>query len=202
MYLSKILIIGDACRNPYDIHQTLWRLFPNTGGATRDFLFRIEHSELTRAEILMQSETMPESPSMANVKILAWKEYRLVLNPSQKLRFLLIANPIKTINDEAERKKITGETKKCRVPLIKEDDQKLWVERKFQDSVSFETFTIEPIRPIRFYKAREERVGKIQPVSFQGILNVKNVEGVKKLIEKGIGPAKAFGCGLLSLAKV
>jgi len=55
--------------------------------------------------------------------------------------------------------------------------------------------------PLRFYKTKEERAGKIQPVSYKGVLNVRDAEGVVMLIRKGIGPAKAFGCGLLSLAR-
>lgn len=200
MYLSKVFVTGPACRNPYEIHRALWRLFPKDEEASRDFLFRIGPADWTHAEILLQSETKPEQLD-ANVKIQACKDYQLSLSSGQRLRFLLIANPIKTIHDEAGRKTADGETKKCRVPLIREEDQRLWIERKFQDSASFEKLTIDPMPLLRFYKKKEERAGKIQPVSFQGVLNVKNAEGIEDLIKKGIGPAKAFGCGLLSLAR-
>jgi len=43
--------------------------------------------------------------------------------------------------------------------------------------------------------------GKIQSVGFQGILQVAKPTILKEIIINGIGPAKAFGCGLLSLAK-
>ena len=65
----------------------------------------------------------------------------------QQLRFRLCANPIKTIRDENGRKNKKGEIKRCRVPLLKENQQIAWLKKK------------------------------------------------------GIGPAKSFGCGLLSLAK-
>jgi len=54
----------------------------------------------------------------------------------------------------------------------------------------------------KFRKNRENRAGKIQPVRFQGVLKVEEPEAVMELVQNGIGPAKAFGCGLLSLAKV
>jgi CRISPR system Cascade subunit CasE len=200
MYLSKILINGPACHNPYEIHRVLWRLFPEDADACRKFLFRVGHSDRNHAEVLLQSEKKPDR-SCVEAKVLASKEFPLTLHSGQRLHFLLIANPIKTINDETGRKRADGETKKCRVPLIREDDQRAWIERKFQDAASFETLVIDPGFPLRFRKSKEERIGKIQPVSFQGILNVTVPEGMTELVQNGIGPAKAFGCGLLSLAK-
>jgi CRISPR system Cascade subunit CasE len=200
MYLSKIMISGAACRNPYEIHRALWTLFPDDVDADRDFLFRVGHSDRSRAEILMQSIREPEISSNA-VKIIACKEYHLPLDAGLRLCFLLVANPVKTINDEGERQNARGETKKCRVPLVREEDRRDWIERKFQDAASIETLVIEPMLPLRFRKNRESRAGKIQPVSFQGILKVKAPDAIITLVKNGIGPAKAFGCGLLSLAR-
>lgn len=200
MYLSKILINGPACRNPYEIHRMLWRMFPEDADASRDFLFRVRRLERNIAEVLMQSAKKPEQSS-AEAKVLTWKEFPLTLHAGQRLRFLLIANPIKTINDEEGRKKEDGEAKKCRVPLIREEDQRAWIERKLQNTASFETLVIYPVCPLKFKKGKEDRAGKIQPVSFQGILNVKTPEEMIELVQRGIGPAKAFGCGLLSLAR-
>lgn len=200
MYLSKILIDGPACRNLYEIHRVLWRLFPEDANGRREFLFRVGRSDWQCAEVLLQSERKPVRSS-AEAKVLAWKEYPLSLHGGQCLRFFLIANPIRTISDEADRKKASGETKKCRVPLIREEDQRTWIERKFQDAASFDALAVDPLLPLRFRKGKEDRAGKIQPVSFQGVLKVKNPATMKDLVQTGVGPAKAFGCGLLSLAK-
>jgi len=200
MYLSKILISGPACRNPYDIHRVLWRLFPEEADAHREFLFRVGHSERNHAEVLLQSERKPVRSS-EEAKILAWKEFPLSLHVGQCLRFFLIANPIKTIDDEGGRKNVRGDTKKCRVPLISDEDRQTWIKRKFQDAASIEVLAIDPLLPLRFRKGKEDRAGKIQPVSFQGVLNVKNPAILSELIQNGIGPAKAFGCGLISLTR-
>ena len=200
MYLSKILIKGAFSRNPYEIHRALWKLFPEDTGAHREFLFRVTHGDWNRAEILMQSFEIPERSSNT-AQIIARKEYNPILSSGQRLRFLLIANPIKTINDETGRKNSNGEVKKCRVPLIREKDQQSWIERKLQNAASFEKLVIDPVFPLRFRKNKENRAGKIQPISFQGILKVSEPESMMALVQAGIGPAKAFGCGLLSLAK-
>lgn len=201
MYLSKVMISGAACRNPYEIHRVLWRLFPEDAGAERDFLFRVGQSDRNATEVLMQSLRKPEKSSDA-ARILASKEYPLSMQTGQRLRFLLVANPVKMINDEGGRKNAVGEPKKCRVPLVREDDQRAWIERKLLDAAALETLTIDPVFPLRFRKGREDRAGKIQPVSFQGVLHVENAEAMTALVQTGIGPAKAFGCGLLSLARV
>jgi len=201
MYLSKILMSGQACRNPYETHRALWKLFPDDIDANRDFLFHIGQSDQSRAEILMQSCRKPLKSS-DTAKILASKEYNPIFLAGYRLSFLLIANPIKMINDKSGRRNANGEIKKCRVPLIRDDDQRVWIERKLGAAASLETLIVDPISSIRFRKTREDRAGKIQPVSFQGILRVENAEAMTALLKAGIGPAKAFGCGLMLVRRI
>jgi CRISPR system Cascade subunit CasE len=201
MYLSKILVSGPVCRNPYETHRALWKLFPEDTDANRDFLFHVGQSDQSRAEILMQSHREPVKSS-GIAKILACKEHNPILSAGYRLRFLLIANPVKMINDESERKSAKGETKKCRVPLIREDDQRAWLERKLDKAASLEVLIIDPVRPVKFRKTKEDQAGKVQPVSFQGILKVEDAEVMTTLLKTGIGPAKAFGCGLMLVRRI
>ena len=194
MYLSKVLIKGSASRNPYEIHRELWKLLPEDAEADRDFLFRVRNVDWNHADILMQSIRAPERSSHTS-QLLACKELSLRLLPEQRLRFLLIANPIKTIDDEAGRKNAKDKTKKCRVPLIREKEQQSWIERKFLEAASFERLVIDPVFPLRFRKSKKDHAGKIQPVGFQGVLKVVNPDAMIALVRNGVGPAKAFGCG-------
>ena len=41
----------------------------------------------------------------------------------------------------------------------------------------------------------------VQQVCFDGVLEVQEPPSVRNALLDGIGPAKAFGCGLLSLAR-
>lgn len=201
MYLSKIMMSGAVCRNPYEIHRALWRLFPEDEKASRDFLFRVEESDRTGGVILMQSVREPENVHQSAARIMACRDYSLSFTTGQRLRFLVVANPIKMINDESGRMNAEGEPKKCRVPLIREEDQRAWFERKLGDVASLESLTIDPVFPLRFKKEKENRAGKIQQVKFQGVFAVQAPEALRQLVMSGIGPAKAFGCGLLSLAR-
>lgn len=200
MYLSKIMIKGAACRNPYEIHRILWNLFPSDADAQRDYLFRVERMGQQQAEILLQSQRKPECATR-DASLLATREYVPRLRSGQRLRFMIIGNPVKTIQDESGRLNRQGEVKKCRVPLIRDEEWRQWLERKLAGCAELETLIAEKRLPMNFRKAKERRVGKIQPVRFQGVLKVENEAALMDLIENGIGPAKGFGCGMLSLAR-
>lgn len=200
MYLSKVLIPWKNTRNPYDIHRVLWELFPDRPDDTRDFLFRVEKKQKGAGfEILLQSMEAPVQDN-PNVRVIATREYRFTIANGQRLRFRLRANPIKTINDEVGRLNRKGTVKKCRVPIIKEEDQNAWLERKLSMACTIETLNIQRELPLYFKKKKDERAGKIQTVLFDGILKVNEADFFTDTLKKGIGPAKAFGCGMLSIA--
>lgn len=205
MYLSKIHIPWQQAQNPYQLHQALWRLFPGFEDADREFLFRVEQLQKGMgAQVLMQSAMQPQS-SEQSPAILAQCEYVLNVQNGQRLRFRLRANPIKTIKDGSKgsvEKKGKPFTKTVRVPLLHEEQQQAWLERKLQAFAQLETLIVQPEPVLYFRKAKEGRSGKIQTVMFDGVLTVTDAECLNSQIAKGIGPAKAFGCGLLSLARV
>ena len=200
MYLSKIIVSWQNARNPYDIHKVLWKMFPGRPDDCRDFLFRIERQQKDLGtDILMQSAQSPNQGSRTSL-ITALREYPLSIKKGYRLRFRLRANPTKKINDEKGRLDPRGRIKKCRIPLIREEDQQAWLQRKFALVCSIEMLNIQMEAPLYFRKKKEQRAGKIQPVLFDGILHVNAPDSLVDKIAKGIGPAKAFGCGLLSIA--
>ncbi|MDP3878174.1 MAG: type I-E CRISPR-associated protein Cas6/Cse3/CasE [Methylobacter sp.] len=205
MYLSKIHIPWHQSQNPYQLHQSLWRLFPGFENADREFLFRVEQLQKGMgAQVLMQSATQPQSNEQSPT-LLAQREYVLNVQNGQRLRFRLRANPIKTIKDSSKgsvEKKGKIFAKTVRVPLLHEEQQQAWLERKLQAFSQLETLIVQPEPVLYFRKAKEGRSGKIQTVMFDGVLTVTDAEAFNSQATKGIGPAKAFGCGLLSLARI
>lgn len=206
MHLSKVFIDFRKPKNIYQIHQDLWTLFPGQDDKARSFLFRVEqHQAGVGASILMQSEIAP-SAGNEQIKLLGTREYPLSVLQGQRLRFLLIANPVKTIKDQRERKNKKGVIKSNRVPLIKEEEQQNWLERKLRSWALLDNLLIRPCHPMYFYKKDRENSkeygGKIVPVAFEGILTVQVPDEFIEQIKQGIGPAKAFGCGLLSVARI
>jgi len=205
MFLSKIHMPWAQAKNPYQFHQALWRLFPGHEEAERVFLFRVEQQQTGGgAQVLMQSSLQPQSMEQSPILLAAPREFALNIPNNQRLRFRLRANPIKTIKDNSKgfvEKKGKTFTKTVRVPLLREEQQQAWLERKLQAFAQLEMLIVQPEPVLYFRKAKEGRSGKIQPVLFDGIFTVTDAEAFKKAIVQGIGPAKAFGCGLLSVAR-
>lgn len=198
MYLSRVYVQWPKSKNAYTLHQSLWELFPNRPDEARDFLFRVEQEKTgVGASILMQSQQEPAN-GIESVELKAKRDYSFNLLVGQRFRFLLKANPVKTIKDEKGRKNTKGEIKKCRVPLIKEEEQQQWLMRRLNGIVVLEEMQISPCLPLYFRKGQQ--AGKVVPVRFEGVVRVVDPLAFKELVAKGVGPAKALGCGMLSLA--
>ena len=198
MYLSKVIIQNAWCRDAYRFHQALWQLFPSQSSQKRTFLFRVEAKNPGRgADVLLQSLDVPTASVAAQV--LACKPVAFQLEEGAQLRFRLRANAIKTIKDEKKRLDGRGEIKRCRVPLLKEQELHQWLERKFSLAARLEH--IESTNELPLFFSKNGTGGKIQSINFEGILTVTHVPALMSLLKNGVGPAKAMGCGLLSLAR-
>jgi CRISPR system Cascade subunit CasE len=202
MYLSKVKLSWEQAKNPYEQHRALWRLFPGCDDQSREFLFRIEQLIKGQgAAVIMQSLQMPEASEI--VELMAMRELTLNLQAGQRVRFRLRANPIKNLKDETKgtvARKGNLYTRTVRVPLIHEEQQQAWLERKLAGVAIIESLAIQPELVLNFRKPKEQRSGKVQPVLFEGIASIQDPQALLTLLAKGIGPAKSFGCGLLSLA--
>ncbi len=199
MYLSRLLLTGEQWRNPYEVHRSLWRTFPSPAEMQRDFLFSVEERAPRNVQVIMLSARQPEYES-DSVCLLACKVFEPKLQQGDRLGFLLTANPIKSISDAQGRVDGKGDIKKCRVPLIKEQDQITWLKRKFNGAALINSVEIEKQPPLYFRK--RARPGKIQSFKFMGELQVEDSAELKKVMRNGIGPAKAFGCGLLLVRRI
>jgi CRISPR system Cascade subunit CasE len=208
MFLSQLHIDWRKAKNPYELHRAIWELFPGRPDDQRDFLFRVEALEANKgARVLMLSQHFIEEQS-EHCRLLATREWNPVFAEGQRLRFRLRANPVKSIKDESKGMRTSKQgfqyAKRVRVPLIHDDQQQAWLERKLHDIADIEQLVIQQEFPLRFRKNTQDKTspmaGKIQPVLFDGVLLARSPGQLVELISKGIGPAKSFGCGLLSLA--
>ncbi|MDR1926127.1 MAG: type I-E CRISPR-associated protein Cas6/Cse3/CasE [Endomicrobium sp.] len=185
MFLSKLEIPIIDIANPYNRHKVLWNMFPKNCNAKREFLFRVDNKiKNAKIEIIMQSIIRPDEKAR-NVKLT--KEFNPVFKNSSCFRFLLCANPCKMKN-------------KNRVPYIHEQEQIKWLKNKFEGIANINACNVIH-KEVLFFKKNDGN-GKIFTVTFQGILIIKDSDLFLKLFQTGIGPAKSFGCGMLSLMKI
>ena len=207
MFLSRVEIPWEFARNRYNLHRQIWRLFPGEEKETRrndeelrqGFLFRIEDNFPGRpARLLVQSRGAPAGVS--GLLVLGTREIHPQIIAGQRLAFLLTANPVKTIADTQRDAKPGKKSDKCRVPLIKEEDQREWLTRKLVSAGEIEAANALPHAPIYFRKGHQG--GKLATVTFEGVLRVSDPIRLAELLENGVGPAKGFGCGLLLVRRI
>jgi len=207
VYISRVEMPWNDVRNPYEIHRLLWLMFPNqlreerrTSEETRQgFLYRIEKSQPGYpVRVVIQSRRRPEPTP--NMTLIGCREFNPSPASGQRLAFLLTANPVKTISDKQLASKPGKRSEKCRVPLLKEEEQLRWLSRKLTDAAEVESSSVLPHPPLYFRK--ENRGGKLLTVTFEGILKVRDGTNLSKILSNGIGPAKGFGCGLMLVRRI
>jgi len=175
----------------------------------KGFLFRVEPHSCGRVVILVQSAVEPDwDYAFHNAGFLLaarpqYKRYDPDFKKDQHLRFRLLANPTKRLrkdsrerNGELVKEKWIGK----RVPVTA--DQLLeWLSRRATDH----GFTFDPdnihVQPGYVYmdKRRDDQKARLRSARYDGILTVNDPEKFRQTIVSGIGPAKGFGFGLLSV---
>ena len=204
IYLSK-LILNPASQmaqsefnSPYEMHRTLMRGFADK----REYgnvLHRLDINPYTGVTaLLVQSTVEPNWQPLTQIGqgqyLLSppvWKAIDLDLPNGRILQFRLTANPTKRLSSGK------GNKPGKRIALFKETDQLAWLHRK------------GTIHGFRLRNAQISHAGKqtdqqrnltLFTVQFDGLLQIIDSEEFNSAMRNGIGPAKAFGCGLLSIA--
>lgn len=220
-YLTRLTLNPqhDAARRdvakPYYFHKTLAHVFDTPDGedyrARHGVLFRIEPPRTGSGPVvLVQSASMPQwealSPGYA-LRIDPPSEIGSVLGSAIEVgrvfRFRLAANPTMSVS-------VPGKKNGRRIPLsrrvaLKEGDRTYfdWL----HDKAVYHGFEVIQAQDIPFRLAPKGTGDRPKPrlplfgVRFDGLLRVNDPEKVRDAVRVGIGPAKAFGFGLLSVAK-
>lgn len=119
------------------------------------------------------------------------------LSPGDLVRFRLRVNPTRRDCETTKRKRVKPTP----------EDHADWLSRKLGDAIDG-PFCFENFLPGWAYgwrtKYEPQQGQRMQwwSVLFEGSFRVKDTHVLKSLLESGIGPAKAFGFGLLSIAPV
>lgn len=207
MYLSLLRLdprsrraITEAAR-PYELHRSLMSAFPDrqAGGPGR-VLFRLDKDRQTgNVSVLVQSEKEPDwsrlNDSTAFVREHKTKPFDPRPVQGQTLRFRLRANPTRRMADSGKRQ-----------GLLEEEAQRQWLQRKGGEG-GFEvvnaTLTVEGLAQDKMTDADDRKHDlSMLSVRFDGVLRVVEPDAFRQTVEQGIGSAKGFGFGLLSIAPV
>lgn len=215
MYMSRLTLQDDAALpavaraggDGYGIHQSLWRLFDDDPTATRDFLYRQEDSR-GRPRFLMVSRRQPlDVQGLWHVES---KQYDPQLEHGQRLGFSLRVSPVVTRRDETgrqhrhdvvmdlKRQESGHDNEAGQADLVRKAVWH-WLEGRFGRlgfTVEPETFLAEGYRQHELRKRSRHPI-RFSTVDCNGVLTITDAKSLTEALFKGIGPAKAFGCGLL-----
>lgn len=201
---------------PYSDHQWLWRWFPAEAGTARDFLFRRQDADDGPPRFYVVSQRPPME------RLGAWiartRDYAPRLEVGEQLRFELRANPTVRHGRDGKSKR-HDVVMEAKTRLLTQHGLTRWqdwqsddkpalhavIQRACSDwlarrgelagfSLDVETLIVESHQ-----QHREKREASLMftTVDLQGQLTVTDPQRFQQMLTKGIGHAKAFGCGLM-----
>jgi len=226
MILSRLTLnlrSHEALRDLSDcqqMHRTILNAFPSVDFAPRRqfaVLFRVECPPAGSPYVMIQSRETPDFTHLPSGYVVHAAEIKDVseayasLHAGMKLRFRLRANPTRKIDTKGGP---DGARRNGRRVDLRSDEARLgWLARKAA-SAGFAILTVKcspdvpNVRLIpqgRLIGFRADSGGQARKLTFgsvlfEGIMEVADPERLRDALEYGIGSAKAYGFGLLSVA--
>ena len=205
MYLSKLSLnlrnpeIRVILANHYELHRTLLSAFPEHLPIYERILYRLEASQQLESlfPVLVQSYCEPTWEALVQAGIflppVQVKEYEPAFQLGQVLAFRLLANPTMRLKQSGKR-----------IGIYHKAGAADWLGRKARAG-GFELLNVninmQGLRTgIKFEQTKKNTL-KHFGVWFEGRLMVADPEIFRQEICHGIGSGKAFGYGLLSVAR-
>ncbi|MGI5819461.1 MAG: type I-E CRISPR-associated protein Cas6/Cse3/CasE [Armatimonadota bacterium] len=203
MHLSRLILnprnrqVRSELACPYEMHRTISQAFGDDLSDER-ILYRVDEDRRTGVPtVLVQSQTEPDWSALPDNGYLLEPADHKSADPGfaegQLLSFRLRANPVKRDNETGRR-----------LGLLEEQDQREWLDRKGERG-GFRVVRChvipEGLQEFEKRRGGSQRSITLLSVRFEGLLQVTDPDALLRAVTDGIGPAKAFGFGLLSLAR-
>lgn len=132
------------------------------------------------------------------------KNYDLLierLQPGQVWRFRLCANPVRSSFREKDETSGRGRV----FAHVTQEQQRQWLEARAGAcgfSLKKDAFDVVHTQWFKFSKGTEgNRKVTLRTATFEGVLTICDLERFRQALLSGIGRAKAYGCGLLTVAR-
>ncbi|MCK9878260.1 type I-E CRISPR-associated protein Cas6/Cse3/CasE [Frankia sp. Ag45/Mut15] len=190
----------------HQVHQLTMHAFPDGPGNTREdhqVLWRADTHPDTSMTLLVQSRTRPDLSRLLVPASWAVDQPRPVshqhLRDGDRIRFQLRANPTKRSHQDRKRVGLNGPDAHLDWLLrhqIHDHGQAFTVDTDPYTGEPAVAIISEPDRPCR----KGGRPFHFRSTTFSGTLTITDHNRFRRILEKGIGPAKAYGFGFLTTA--
>ncbi|MDP9805888.1 CRISPR system Cascade subunit CasE [Trueperella bonasi] len=196
--------------NPHALHAAVRASFPpDIDQSSQRILWRLDQQGHEHALYIVG----PEKPTAAHiVEEAGWEsrpqetaDYDRLLSrikQGQEWHFELLANPTKTINRGRD-------TRGKVVAHLSIFEQLKWLQRKSETMGVYlgppdePSFQVTESKTLNFRRSIESKNGRVHLVTarYAGTLKIVDAEKLRQVLVAGIGRAKGYGCGLLTLAR-
>lgn len=220
MYLSRLRLnplSRDVARDIGDVaqlHRTVMRAFPSApNGESARAHYKVLHrleADQSRGTVTLyvQAQSAPNWDFLPDGYIIEQDDSALGVKPvdelyeaiaaGRRLRFRLRANVTRKIDTKTGSDGVRRHGR--RVPLYGEKEQIEWLRRQGERN-GFQVASISTLVSGSAELYRSRSTGRtFQGVLYEGTLMVLDADAFRRALVDGIGPAKAFGFGLLSVA--
>lgn len=229
MFLSRIWLnprrqaTRAAVVNPQRLHAAVLAAFP-TQTETQRLLWRLDLDDPFRLGLLLVSADVPSlehvveqfgwpSSSDRQAETRPYRTFLDSLTAGQEYAFRLTANPVQSVAKRDRGERVRGKP----VPLTTRVQQTDWILERSQragftirksaasqamgDDTLLDLLVTRPNR-IGFRKGQGSNTQRVtlHTVTYEGTLTVDDPVLLRAAMTDGIGRAKAYGCGLLTLA--
>lgn len=227
MYLSRITfnplashqqLAQAICHDTYKEHQALWQLFDTDPDAERDFLYR-QTLDQGRVKYYVLSKRPPIDHSGIWL-VSEPKLYAPQLSAGQSLFFSLRANPVITVKNAEGKKErhdvVMWEKKRMGFSEMPKTERPLeqalvqqtcipWLAQRAEKlgfTLQTDSVLVDGYQQHESHSKQAKTAIRYSTVDFQGLLTVTDPEiFISETLFKGIGKAKAFGCGLMLIKR-
>lgn len=167
--------------------RVLWRLDDNSRHEIMIYVVSPQQPDYTNFWEKYGWERLPYNDTVKTV------DYTKLLNHlenGQQWGFKINANTVKTVAGK-------------RIPL-KENEIKKWLQDRSENNgftVNTNDFSAHTMTTSFYKNKRSESKVTLQETMYQGVLEIVDTELFKKTLVMGIGKAKSYGCGLITLSR-
>jgi len=211
MFLSRVEFEPSKpdIHRPWKIHGAIEDASPRPadGSERGRRLWRIDYLNGLPV-LLIVSEELPDLAAMQLQFGMAGKKpetreygpFLARIEAGQRWAFRLTANPVKS----EFTKDADGNVKRGTVRGLTTSGQKPWLMER-AEGLGFKlepgSFDVMSDEMLMFRKGNSTKTVSIRSVTFEGVLTVTDADKLRDALKNGIGRGKAYGCGLMTLAR-
>lgn len=202
-------LFADVLKEGYGTHKLAWRLFSDHEERERDFVYRWSREAGEPVLYVVSAREPKDGLEEFDVQT---KAYEPAVKAGDWFEFSLMANAVVKRRSQDGRQQRHDVVLQARRddPSLSEEEASLTAGKSWIDAqgtrhgfrVESTGFRINEHSTRRFKKPKGSDEVSLSVIDFEGLLECTDPVAFQAALFNGIGPAKAYGCGMLMIRRV